>query len=131
MNRNQERSIGTSLLAMMIALVGVLASMLAFSHLLRNWFTGLTSAGMELAPGLLVAAVTYLLLAYGLWKRKRWTRRLAFWSLMVLTIAGLLDMAGNEVMALSTVLVFLLGFISNLVVLLALHRAQTRELFMH
>lgn len=125
----KSHSIGTSLLAMMVSLVGILALMLSFSHLLKAHFTGVAGPGAELVIGLSVAGTSYLLLACGLWKHKRWTRRLAFWLLPLLTLAGVLDTADNKLLALSTMLVFVLGFVSNLAVILALHRPQTRALF--
>lgn len=114
---------------MVVSLMGILAIMLSGSHLLRTYFTGVAGAGAELIVGLFAAGVAYLLLAFGLLKHKWWTRRLAFWLLPILTIAGLLDAGENKVMALSTVLLFVLGFVCNLVVILALHRPQIRALF--
>ena len=55
----------------------------------------------------------------------------AFVLLPAVTIAGSVDSMGIEVMSLESVLVFGLAFVTNIVVLLAMHRPETRVVFKH
>ena len=86
--------------------------------------------GLEaLATGYFVFGVFYLILAYGLWSLRKWTKKAAFVLLPAVTIAGTVDSMGNEVMSLGSILVFGLAFVTNIVVVLALHRPETRVVF--
>ena len=117
----ESRPIVMSLLALMISLVGMLALMLSGSLLLRfNLEQTFNDQGM-LAIGLAVFGFLYFALAYGLWAMRGWRRNFSVALFIVMTIAGLVDATGNEVMHLSTVLVFGLAFVSNLAVILALY----------
>ena len=113
----------------MVALVSALVLMLSLSLVLRTVIFESFDGLEALATGLFVFGVFYLVLAYGLWSLRKWTRKLAFVLLPAVTIAGIVDSIGNEVMSLGTMLVFGLAFVTNIVVILALHRPETRAVF--
>ena len=120
----ETRPVGASLLALMICLVGLLGLMLSGSLVLRFDLEQSLRGQGALAIGLFVFGLTYLVLAFGIWTMRSWTRKFAMTLLLVMTIAGLMDATGNEMMHLSTVLVFGLAFVSNLAVVLALYTTR-------
>ena len=128
---NGERPVGISLLALMCALVGLLGGMFSLSLVLRaqiyESFDGLDA----LAAGMALFGALYLVLAWGLWGLRRWLRKLAIVSLPIMAIGSLLNMQGNEVMVLGTVLIFFLAFVTHLAVIIGTHKKLTRDLFTH
>ena len=109
--------------------MSALVLMLSLSLVLRavnfESFDGLEAQ----ATGLFVFGVFFLVLVYGLWSLRKWTRTLAFVLLPTVTIAGIVDSMGNDVMSLGSILVFGLTFVTNIVVILALQRPETRVVF--
>jgi hypothetical protein len=124
-----QRGAGISLLALMTLLVALLAMMLSFSLWLRGVISGHRSADQWLLLGLAVLGLAYVLQAWALWTLRRWTRTYTVALLVIMTVAGLAEVARNDAQALSTILVFMLAFITSLAGLLALHPAATRAVF--
>lgn len=124
-----SRTVGISLLALMTLLVALLALMLAFSLWLRGQISDSYSADAILLAGLTLLGIAYGVQAYGLWRLRRWTRRWVVAVLGLATLAGLAEVARNEVLAMGTMVVFGLGFVTSLVALLALHPPSARARF--
>lgn len=125
----ESRPVGISLLALMTLLVALLAIMLSFSLWLRGQLaTGYTPDGVLLA-GLAALGIAYAIQAYGLWRLRWWTRRWIVAVLGLATLAGLAETARNEVLAMGTVVVFSLGFVTSLGALLATHSPASRARF--
>lgn len=123
------RPVGIALLALMTLLVALLALMLAFSLWLRGQISETYSADAILLAGLTLLGLAYGVQAYGLWRLRRWTRPWVIAVLGLATIAGLAEAARNELLAMGTMVVFGLGFVTSLVTLLALHAPSARARF--
>ncbi|NNE05830.1 MAG: hypothetical protein HKN15_08930 [Xanthomonadales bacterium] len=123
------RPVGVSLLAMMALLVALLALMLSFSLWLRMQISDTFTADIGLIAGLFLFAQAYALQAWVLWTLRRWARMYTLALLMLVTLAGLAEAARNELLALGTMLVFGLGFVTGIVALLVVHPPATRALF--
>lgn len=128
---NDARPVGISLLALMTSLVSLLALMLSFSLLLRSVMPGAHGgdASLTLMSGLAIFGMAYAVQAWALWTLRRWTRAFALALLALVTVAGLVESGRNDVMALGTMLVFGLAFLTSLVLLLALHPRHIRRHF--
>lgn len=124
-----SRTVGISLLALMTLLVGLLALMLSFSLWLRGQISDSYSADVILLAGLALFGVAYGVQAYALWRLRRWTRRWVVAVFGLATIAGLAEAARNELLAMGTMVVFGLGFVTSLGALLATHSAASRARF--
>ena len=128
---NAERPIGISLLALMNTLVGLLGVMFSLSLVLRAQIYESYEGLFWLAGGMAAFGFLYLVLAYGLWTLRSWLRLFAIISLPVMAIGSLLNMQGNKVMVLGTVLIFFLAFVTHLSVIIGVHKASTRSLFVN
>ena len=119
------------MLALMTLLVALLTLMLSFSLWLRGEISDVYSADPALLAGLATFGLAYGLQAWAVWTLRRWARAFTVALLVCVTIAGLLDTARNEVLALGTVLVFGLGFVCSVVALLVTQPPAARKLFTH
>ena len=125
------RPVGVSMLAMMTLLVSLLALMLSFSLWLRMLMSDTFVANEGLIAGLALFGVAYGIQAWALWTLRRWARVFTMVLLLLMTVAGLAETARNEVLALGTMLVFGLGFVTSLVAILVLHPESKRTIFKH
>jgi uncharacterized membrane protein (DUF2068 family) len=119
------------MLALMNALVGLLGLMFSLSLVLRAQIYESYEGLYLLAGGMAAFGALYLVLAYGLWMLRRWFRMFAIISLPVMAIGSLLNMQGNKVMVLGTVLIFFLAFVTHLAAIVGVHKAETRSLFVN
>jgi hypothetical protein len=125
----KNRTVGVSITALIVSLVGMLGLMLSMSFVLRNIAHDSTDGFTSLAVALSLFGLLYILLAYGLWTMRSWVRIFAIVLLVVMTIAGLFDTARNEIMHLGTVVIFGLAFVTNLAVVLVLYGSGTGSRF--
>lgn len=123
------RGAGLALLALMTLLVALLALMLSFSLWLRATVSEQPVVDPVLVAGLAVLGVAYGIQAWAVWTFRRWTRVYIAGLLLVLTLAGLAEAGRNELLALGTVLVFGLAFVTSATGLLALHAPRIRAQF--
>ena len=123
------RPVGVSLLAMMMLLVALLALMLSFSLWLRMQISETFTADVALIAGLFLFAQAYAVQAWALWTLRRWVRVFTMVLLLLVTVAGLAETARNDVLALGTMLVFGLAFVTSLVAILVLHPESKRTIF--
>ena len=123
----KSRTVGVSIMALMVALVGMLGLMLSLSFVLRIYVLESVDGFTGLAVGLFIFGFLYICLAFGLWAMRSWVRTFAIALLVIVTTAGLLDTARNEILHLGTVVVFGLAFVTSLAVVLLLYRPGTND----
>jgi len=122
-----QRSVGLSILALLLGLVALLGAMLAGAQWLMGQVDGHTAdpwiVGLGLAGGL-----AYAVLAWSVLTLRPWSRPLSVVLLILVFLAGLLDLERGEVMALGTVLTILLAASVNLVVVMVVHLPEYQAL---
>ena len=123
---SEKRPVMASMLALMAVLIGLLGLMLSLSLVLRSSFD--ESAEGLLAPAVVLSlfAMAYLVLAYGLWTSRRWTRTFCIVLLGLVMFVGVGDILANEVMALDRTLLIGLAFLVNIAVFMALQLPAIR-----
>jgi len=65
---------------------------------------------------MLLIGLAYLLLAYGLWGQRNWTRKFSFYTLAFVVLASVLKTMNDKILELDFVLVFFLCCVVNFVI---------------
>ena len=111
------RSIGASIFAILISQVGLLALLLSFSVFLQTESTVATMAWGIKGLMMLVVGVAYLVLAFGLWTQKPWSRIYSWVTLAIVLISAIVNTMDDKVLDLGFVLVFFICCAANFVLI--------------
>ena len=111
-----QRTVGTSILAILTAQAGLLALLLSGSVFLQA-----TADSSSMEWGLkgfmmLLIGIAYLALAYGLWTLQSWTRLYSFVTLAIVLVTGIFNTMDDKLLDLGFVLVFFICCAVNFVI---------------
>ena len=101
-----KRTIGTSILAILTAQVGVLALMLSGSVFLQATSDVYSSGWGPKGLMMLLLGLAYLVLAYGLWILHGWAHVYSYLTLVITVVAAIVNTLDNKILDLGFVLVF-------------------------
>ncbi len=111
-----QRTIGTSILAILTAQAGLLALFLSGSVFLQARGVASTSQWGINGLMMLIIGLAYLTLAYGLWGIQRWARLFSYITLLTVLAAAIVNTLDNKMMDLGFVLVFFVCCSINFVI---------------
>jgi uncharacterized membrane protein (DUF2068 family) len=111
-----QRTIGTSILAILTAQAGLLALFLSGSVFLQTFALASTHSWGLNGLMMLLIGVAYLVLAYGLWRIRRWAKWFSYVSLLTVLTAGIVNTLDNKMLDLGFALVFFLCCAVNFVI---------------